>query len=188
MKREELIKLGVPEDKIDEIMNINGQDIENEKKTVTTLKTERDNLQSQLNDVRSKLEGFANVDVDELNGQISKLQQEMANKEALYQKQLADQAFEALLTQELITAKARNPKAVAALLDVETLKESKNQQADIVAAIKAQKESDAYLFDSEKPAGAGLRGVKPGQGRDELPGSKTQPTTLNEAVHNFYTE
>jgi len=163
MKREELLKIGVPEDKVDEIMKLNGQDIQREKNVAEKLETERGNLQAQLTEVQEKLKGFDGVNVEELKGQITQLQTDMAAKETEYQQQLAGQAFDALIAQELTAAKGKNPKAIAALLDTDALKDSKNQQADIAAAVKALKESDGYLFEADKKGGT-FKGLVPGQG------------------------
>ena len=62
---------------------------------------------------------------------------------------------------EAITAaKGRNAKAISALLDVEKLKKSTNQDADIKDALEALKKDNAYLFedDSTPPPYAGGTG------------------------------
>ena len=48
-------------------------------------------------------------------------------------------------------AGGRNEKAVMAMLDVDTLKASKNQDKDIQAAIEAVKKENDYLFVPDKP-------------------------------------
>ena len=42
-------------------------------------------------------------------------------------------------------------KAIIANLDIEALKGSKNQEADIKTALEALRESDGYLFDTDAP-------------------------------------
>ena len=48
-------------------------------------------------------------------------------------------------------SKAKNAKAVRALLDIEAIKASKNQAADIAAALEKVKEENDYLFTSDEP-------------------------------------
>ena len=60
----------------------------------------------------------------------------------------------------ITAAKGRNAKAISALLDVEKLKKSTNQDADIKDALEALKKDNAYLFedDSTPPPYAGGTG------------------------------
>ena len=48
-------------------------------------------------------------------------------------------------------AGGRNEKAVMAMLDMDTLKESKNQSEDIKKALEDVKKSDGYLFGAKEP-------------------------------------
>ena len=94
----------------------------------------------------NKLQAFAGVDIEALRGEVETLKKDMAAKEADFQSQLADRDFQSLLMAGITEAKGKNPKAIAALLDIDALKASKNQKEDTAAAIKALAESDAYLF------------------------------------------
>ena len=71
---------------------------------------------------------------------------DLVNKETEYQKQIADRDFNDLLKATAEGYKPRNLKAVMPFLDVEKLKGSKNQEADIKAALDAVKKDNAYLF------------------------------------------
>lgn len=72
---------------------------------------------------------------------------------------MADRDFENLLKDSISQAKGRNAKAITALLDVEKLKESKNQKDDVAAALKAlsEQEDSKMLFGEPdpKPVGTG---------------------------------
>lgn len=115
------------------------------------LRTARDNYKSQLDDATQKLEGFKGVNVEELQGKISALTDDLANQKAAFDKQLADRDFDDMLNTAITGSKAKNVKAVRALLDLEAIKASKNQSADIEAALKKVKEENDYLFTSEEP-------------------------------------
>ena len=59
--------------------------------------------------------------------------------------------FGSALEAAITAAGGRNAKAVKALLDVETLKASKDQTADIKAAIEACQKDNGYLFGATEP-------------------------------------
>ena len=115
------------------------------------LRTARDTYKSQLDDATQKLEGFKGVNVEELQGKISALTDDLASQKAAFDKQLADRDFDDMLNAAITGSKAKNVKAVRALLDLEAIKASKNQSADIEAALKKVKEENDYLFTSEEP-------------------------------------
>lgn len=146
MERKFLEELGLDKEAVDKIMAQHGKDIEAHKAAAENAAKDRDTYKGQLEEVSSKLQAFAGVDIEALRGEVEALKKDMAAKEADYQTQLADRDFQALLTAGITDAKGKSPKAVAALLDIDTLKASKNQKEDIAAAIKALAESDAYLF------------------------------------------
>ena len=117
-----------------------------------------ENLTTQLNTTREALKKFDGVDAAALNQKIKDLEADLANKEADYQKQIADRDFNDLIKESIATAKGKNAKAITALLDVEALKTSKNQKEDVAAALKAlaDAEDSKMLFgDAETVVGGG---------------------------------
>ena len=146
MERKFLEELGLDKEAVDKIMTQHGKDIEAHKAAAENAAKDRDTYKGQLEEVSNKLQAFAGVDIEALRGEVETLKKDMATKEADYQTQLADRDFQALLTAGITEAKGKNPKAIAALLDIDALKASKNQKEDTAAAIKALAESDAYLF------------------------------------------
>lgn len=145
MKREDLVALGLSDDAvIDKIMEINGKDIEHHKTTAEAFKT-------QLKEAKDTLKSFDGVDVSELKGQIQKLTGDLAAQETAYNQKIADMEFHSLLDGQISAAKAKNVKAVKALLDVDALKNSKNRDADIQSALESVKADNGYLFDDGKP-------------------------------------
>lgn len=146
MERKFLEELGLAKEAIDKIMAQHGKDIEAHKTSAETAAKDRDTYKGQLDDVSKKLKAFDGVDIEALRGEVDTLKKDIATKEADFQGQLADRDFQALLTAGITAAKGKNPKAITALLDIDTLKASKNQKEDTAAALKALAESDAYLF------------------------------------------
>lgn len=130
-----------------------------------------------MKDLRDKLDGFKDVDVSGLNQRIKDLETEKANIQKDYDARIADRDFNDLVKESIAAVNGRNAKAITALLDVDTLKASKNQKEDIAAALKAltEKEDSKMLFGGEpepKPTGTGnLIGQvqkTPGQSTDTL--------------------
>lgn len=143
MQRKFLEGLGLEKEIVDKIMEANGADIEN-------LKSARDEYKRQLGEAQKTLKSFDGVDVQELQGKIATLTNDLAAKDTEIQQKLADRDFNDALKEAISSAGARNAKAVMALLDHESLKASKNQKDDIQKALELVKKENDYLFQSEK--------------------------------------
>ena len=152
MKREDLKALGLSDEHIDKIMALNGQDIEKQKGSLVTLQTEADGLKKQLEEAGVTIEGFKKLDI----AAIQTAADEWKTKAEQAQKDAADQVarlrFDHALDGALSGAKARNPKAVRALLNLDGLKlnEADNSIAGLKEQIeKIQTEND-FLFESSE--------------------------------------
>ena len=115
------------------------------------LEVERDNYKDSLETARNTLKGFEGVNVDELKGKIDQLTSDLTSKEAEYREIISDMEFTAVLDSAIASSGARNAKALKALLDVDTLKASKNRSDDIRLAIETAKKENDYLFVSAEP-------------------------------------
>lgn len=109
--------------------------------------------------LEKELEEYKDADVSGLKKQIEDLNEDLKKKDEEYQRQISDRDFDDLLKDSISQAKGRNAKAITALLDVETLKQSKNQKDDVAAALKAlsEQEDSRMLFGepAPKPVGNG---------------------------------
>lgn len=137
----------LPKEVIDAILAENGRDIENAKKPFA----DYDAIKDQLKTAQDGLKAFQGVDVGELQGKISALQGQLSDKDKQWQEKLDGMAFDGRIKDAITAAKGRNAKAISALLDVEALRASKNQEADIKAALEAVKKDNGYLFETETP-------------------------------------
>lgn len=118
---------------------------------VEKIRTARDNYKSQLEIAQTALKEFDGIDVKELNGKIKALEETISTKETEYQNKLADMEFSSVLDSAISKSGAKNAKAVKALLDLDTLKSSKNQAEDITKALESVKSENDFMFTSDEP-------------------------------------
>lgn len=156
MKREFLQNFeGLSKEAIDAIMDENGRDIEKER----SKRADYDAIKEQLAAANKQIEEFKGMDIDGVRKAAEewKAKAEQAERDA--SERIAEMEFNGTLREAITAAKGRNVKAISALLDVPTLRGSKNQAEDIKAALEALKQESGYLFDTETPppfsAGAG---------------------------------
>lgn len=128
--------------------------------------SQRDNYKSSLDDVNAKLKEFEGVDVNDLRGQITKLQGDLKAKDDEYAAKEADRMFMDSVKEAVKTAGGRNEKAVIAMLDIDALKKSKNQSDDIKTALENVKKSDGYLFGVNEPINNPVGGTGGNGGAD----------------------
>ena len=152
MKREFLqnLKVGeeaLPKEVIDAIMEENGRDITKAKTDAVKpysdyedIKKERDNLKAQQGD--STVDGKTAAQWKEAHDTA------VAN----HQKELEGIKFQGVLDSAIAAAKGKNAKAITALLDVEALRGSEDQQKAINAALEDLKKESGYLFEEAQKA------------------------------------
>ena len=134
MKREFLQGLTVgetplPKEVIDAIMAENGRDIEA--------------LKSRFADydaLKASEEEAAKQWQEKLNQQVD-----------THRREMSELIFSHNLEKAILAAKGRNAKAITALLDIENLKSSENQTADLDRALQNLKQECSYLFQTETP-------------------------------------
>lgn len=110
-----------------------------------------------MKDLQTKLDAFKDVDVTELNKTIEDLKVENVRIEKDYKDKEAQRDFDDLIKDAITGAHGKNAKAITALLDVDTLMQSKNQKEDIAAAIKklTEAEDSKMLFGEPEPQAKG---------------------------------
>ena len=116
--------------------------------------------EDKVKTLTASLDKFKDVDPEALSAEIARLKDDIAKKDADFAQQLSDRDFEDLIKGAITDAKGKNTKAIRALLDIDTLKASKNQKDDIAAAIKelTEAEDSAMLFGSAEPDEPGAVG------------------------------
>ena len=164
MKREFLqnFKIGeqaLSKEVIDAILDENSRDIDAAKSKFA----DYDDLKTQLAEANTTIEGFKDMDIDAVRREANDWKTKAEEAEKAAAAKIADMAFDHMLSGAVSAAKGKNAKAISALLDLDTLKSSKNQEADIKAALEALKKDNGYLFDEEgtpPPYAGGTGGAK----------------------------
>ncbi len=165
MKNEELEALGLNEEQVKGVLKLHNaehgpvvKELETAKNDLAAEKEKTNTQGETIKNLKSDLEGFKGVDVSELQKKISDLEEDIKTKDANYQKEIADRDFNDSLKEGITAAHGINAKAITALLDVETLKASKNQKEDITAALKALSEAEdsKMLFGGNTPNTVGM--------------------------------
>ncbi|MGN0984119.1 MAG: phage scaffolding protein [Gemmiger sp.] len=154
MKTEELKALGLTDEQANKVFALNGIDVNREK-------LRADGLQDQLNTAQDRLKTFEGVDVKDLQGQIAQLSKDLNDQADAHKKELAERDFSAKLDAAIQAKRGRSGKAIRAMLDLDALRASKNQDGDISAALDTLAKDSAYLFETAAPppyaAGTGAK-------------------------------
>lgn len=138
-----------------------------------------------MKDLQTKLDAFKDVDVTELNKTIDDLKAENARIEKEYKDKEAQRDFDDLIKDAITGAHGKNAKAITALLDVDTLMQSKNQKEDIAAAIKKLTEAeDSKMLFGEPEAQAKGGGSPIGNIGDNSHPNTTD--SISSALKEFY--
>ena len=149
MKREFLqnLKVGeetLPKEVIDAIMDENGRDI-------TKAKADAVKPYSDYEDIKEERDTLRDRQAEGTVDGKTAMQWKEAHDQAVsdHQKELDGIKFQSVLDSAITAAKGKNAKAITALLDVEALRGSEDQQKAITAALEGLKKDSGYLFDGE---------------------------------------
>lgn len=136
----------LPKEIIDEIMAENARDVEAAKKPFSDYET----IKEQLGKAQETIKGFEGQDIEGVRRAAADWEKKYNEAIADHERQMADLAFNSALKDAIATAKGRSANAVIGELGTEriaALKASKNQDADIKAALEGLKKDSGYLFD-----------------------------------------
>ncbi len=169
--KELLKKAGIPEDKLDSTINdINKElpkyfipkdkynEVAEAKKQLEADIAERDKQLEQLKAAAGSSE--------ELKAQIEQLQAENKKAAEEWQAKMAQMQLDFAIERALTTAKAKNIKAVKALLDMSKVKLDGDKLLGLDDQLKAIQQSDPYLFGESGKVGSGTN--PPGAGNPEV--------------------
>ena len=174
LKTETLKEKGLTQEQIDFVMAEVG-------KEMNAVIAERDGYKTQLETAQKSLKAREGVNVSELQGKISQLTADLNAKDGEIEKIKSDYKFDTDIQAAIKAAGARSEKAVKAFLDIDALKASKNQTADIQAAIEAVKKDNDYLFQGNQQIPK-VVSVTPGINQE----AQTRKEQANEALRSLF--
>lgn len=153
MKTEELKEIGLNDEQIAEVFKLRGQEVENYNKLKNdyeTLKTENENYKSQVASANEQIEAFKDMDIDSIKASAEEYKNKYEEAQIKAKEDIDRINLNNAIDLGLVNAGSRNLKAAKALLDIDSLKDSKNLNDDLKAQIEGLKESDSYLFKVEE--------------------------------------
>mgnify|MGYP003323660791 CR=1 FL=1 len=180
MKTEDLKAQGLTDAQIAFVMAENGRDIANVKKDIETLTADRDKWKEQAETAETTLKGFDGINVEQLKTDIESWKKKAEEVERDYQAKIADRDFSDSISEAIRAANGRNVKAIRALLDEKTLRESKNQKEDISAALKilAEAEDSKMLFGVQQVQQTGKPKFTQPTGQGNMGGTVTKESIM----------
>lgn len=134
-----------------------------------------DDLKKQLGEANKQIENFKSMDIDGVRKAADEWKVKAENAERDYAEKIALMEFDAKVKDAITGAKGKNAKAIGALLDRDALRASKNQDADIAAAIEQIKKENDYLFEAQTPPP-----YAPGAGTQTM--NQNDPGNLHDAL------
>lgn len=157
--REFLKNLGIEGDSLEKIMTEVGKDkgISAEKvelqSKIDSLTSQNDDLNSQIKERDGQLSTLKKSvgDNEELKTQIKSLQDENKQAATDYQSKLAEQSKNFKIDSALRDAKARNPKAVKALLDLDKVSVDGDNLVGFKDQLEAVQKDNDYMFEAVNP-------------------------------------
>ena len=185
MTRDEIkaILPNITKEELDKIMAINGSDIEKAKGDTTGLNQQITDLTNQITDRDNQLKELKSKvgDNESLKNKIEELENANKTAKSNYDKTVADMKRDYAVNNAIRDAKAKNVKAVRALLDMDKVKMDGETVVGLKDQIDALAKSDAYLFDAvENPAPNFKGGFEPGAGSNG--GGNGTPASFSEAI------
>lgn len=181
MTRKQLEDLGLTKEQADSVMKINGDDIENAKGTASTeiknLQTEVEGLKTQVGDRDKQLETLkaSAGDNADLKKKIEDLQTENATAKATHESELNQLKIDFAVEKALTGAKAKNIKAVKALLELGEAKLDKDGNVkgldEQIEKLRSGDDTE-FLFEAQKQQKQqqNFKGFQPGASGGQKPG------------------
>lgn len=164
MKKEDLIAMGLTEEQAKKVMDsIDGNfvtktrfnEVNEENKTLKKSVSDRD---KQLEDLKK-----SSGDNAALQQQISDLQKANADQQKAHETELTQLKIDNAVDIALSDAKAKNSKAVKAMLDMSVIKVGEDGKVTgHVEQIEALKKSDGWMFDADQQTQQQFTGFQPG--------------------------
>jgi hypothetical protein len=93
------------------------------------------------------LKGFEGKDFEAITQERDKWKKDYEDTVAAHKKETEEREFNSVLETAITDSKGKNAKAIMALLDLDKLRSSRNQEKDIKAALDSLRTDSGYLFE-----------------------------------------
>jgi hypothetical protein len=194
MKKEDFIKLGLDEETATKCAAASADELKTyiPKVRFDEVNIEKKNLETDKATLTGQLETLRNStgDVETLKTTIATLQADNATKDAIHAAEINQLKADNAITAALTIAKAKNPKAVKALLELDPEKIEFNEDGTIKGLDEQIKklteaEDSKFLFDVKQESKPGFKGLIPGEKKDGVPG-EAKAASLADALKLHY--
>lgn len=175
MKKEELLELGLTEEQADKVFAVNGKAVEAQKALTAAEKQKLEAANETIQQLQETVKKFDGVDVEKLKADLESLQEK-------YNADTARMRLDKALDVALLSSRARDVKAVRALLDSDKIALDGDKLTGLDEQLESLKKSHDYMFEAEKPAPIGR--IDSGKEHESSPGDT--PTTLAGAIKGRY--
>lgn len=166
MTQEELKALGLSDEQATDVIKLHKEKLDNSfipKSRFNEVNEENKRLKGTISERDKQLEELSKSsgDIDQLKQQIADLQAENAKAVKEHEAQIKQMKLDNAVEAALLSAGAKNIKAVRSLLDEKSLKLTEGGVDGLEAAIKAVQTSDPYLFKETETKPQGFTGFEP---------------------------
>ena len=178
MNKQDLMKLGIEDENVaQQIIVLHGKDIERIKTDLETKAEEIEKLNAQLAEAGKTIESFKEMDIDGIKAAAEEWKTKAEQAQAEAEQKVQAIKFEHALKDALAAAKAKNPKAVKALLEMDKIKfsEDGNSLEGLDEQLETIKQENDYLFDIPAP-------VEETEEEEEEPEPKIVARTENKGI------
>ena len=153
MKKQDLVELGIADDIADKIFALHGKGIEAHKTAAEASRAEVEILKNQLTEANKQIADFKDMDIEGIKKAADDWKEKAEKVERDSATQLTAMKFDHAIESAIVNLKARNNKAVQALLNRDALKIKDDGTVegldDQLTKIKSENE---YLFaDTKEP-------------------------------------
>ena len=174
MNKEDLLKLGLTEEQAEKVLSANAEQLKGfiPKARFDEVNNAKKQAEKDLSERDKQLETLKNStgDVETLKNTIKQLQDENKASKEQYEANISKIKLDNAIDNALGNAKAKNSKAVRALLDMEKIKFENETLSGLDEQLKALKEAEdsKFLFEEIKePAKPSFSGLEPGASTGE---------------------
>ena len=189
MNKEDLLKLGLTEEQAEKVLSENTEQLKGfiPKARFDEVNNAKKQAEKDLSDRDKQLETLKNStgDVETLKNTIKQLQDENKASKEQYEANISKIKLDNAIDNALGNAKAKNSRAVRALLDMEKIKFENETLSGLDEQLKALKEAEdsKFLFEeSKEPAKPSFSGVEPGASTGETNPGSGAPETYSQMM------